>query len=350
VNEVALGSGRFDLPADPEEFFNDIERRGWGDGLPVLPPTPVRVAAFVAATGLPSHQVVADLAPSWSPATVEKIAVNAVMAGCRAEHMPILVATVRAMAQSAFNLPAIQATTHPCAVLLVVSGPISARVDLNSGYGAFGPGHRANATIGRAVRLILMNIGGARPGELDLATQGTPAKYSYCVAENEGRSPWPPVRVAMGYRHEDSIVIVLAGEAPHNVNDHGSNDAMGVIRQIASTMATPGNNNVYMRGGDSYVFVGPEHAHQIAAEGIDRDELRNRLFDLARVPHRLFARGQLDHIRAGFDDELRRRTEESMFVGLSPDDIQIVVVGGNGRHSAWVPTFGMTHSCSQIVE
>jgi hypothetical protein len=350
VTEVELTSTRVDLPAEPEPFYAEIERRGWGDGLPVVPPTPERVAAFVAATGRTPGELVAEVAPTWSPATVEKVAVNAVMAGCLPEFMPVLVAAVRAVANPAFNLSAIQATTHPCAVLVLVSGPLTAQLGLNAGYGAFGPGNRANATIGRALRLVLMNIGGARPGGLDRATQGTPAKYTYCVAENEDRSPWPPLRVALGYRPDQSIVTVIAGEAPHNVNDHGSNDAAGVIRQIASTMATPGNNNVYMKGGDSYVFVGPEHAHQIAVEDIGRDELRRRLFELAQVPHEMFGPDHLKHLRSGLADDVLRRTPETMFVGLSPDDIQVVVVGGDGRHSAWVPTFGMTRSCSEPIE
>jgi len=349
VTEADLISSRIDLPADAESFYEEIERRGWGDGLPVMPPIPGRVSEFVAAAGMAAGHAIAELAPSWSLATVEKIAINAVMAGCRPEFMPVLIAAVRALAQPAFNLQAVQTTTHPCAVLVLVGGPIAGRLGLGSGYGAFGPGNRANATIGRAVRLLLMNIGGARPGELDRATQGTPAKYTYCVAENEERSPWPPLRVALGYEPDQSIVTVIAGEAPHNINDHGSVDAAGVIRQIASTMATPGNNNVYMRGGDSYVFLGPEHANQIAVEGISRDELQARLYELAQVPHNMFGRGQLEHIRSGLSDEVRGQTTETMYVGLSPTDIQILVVGGDGRHSAWVPTFGMTRSCTAIV-
>jgi hypothetical protein len=349
VIESELGSTRVDVPAEPGELFAEVERRGWGDGLPVIPPTPERVAAFVAAAGSPASLNIADLAPAWSPATVEKIAVNAVLAGCLPEYLPVLIAAVRAVAQPAFNLSAIQATTHPCAVLLLLSGPVAARLNLNSGYGAFGPGNRANATIGRALRLLLMNVGGARPGALDRATQGSPAKYTYCVAENEERSPWPPLRVALGHPPESSTVTVIAGEAPHNVNDHGSNDAAGVIRQIAGTMATPGSNNVYMKGGDSFVFVGPEHAQQMAAEGIDRDELRRRLFELAQVPHERFGPGHLENLLAGLDGEVRALAAKAMFVGQSPEDIQVVVVGGDGRHSAWVPTFGMTRSCTEVI-
>ena len=315
----------------------------------MIPPTPERVAGMVAGSRRPAAEVVAGLAPSWAEATVEAIAVNAVMAGCLPDYMPVLLAAVRAVAQPAFNLPAIQATTHPCAVLILVSGPIARRIGMNSGYGAFGPGNRANATIGRALRLVLMNIGGARPGVLDRSTQGTPAKYTYCVAENEERSPWPSLRHDLGHGAEDSIVLVLAGEAPHNVNDHGSTDAAGLVRQIAGTMATPGSNNVYMKGGDSLVCLGPEHAQQLAAEGIDRAAARRLIFQGARVPHGRFGPGQLAHLRDGLGEEARAMTATEMFVGLEPGDIQVVVVGGDGRHSAWVPTFGMTRSCVEAV-
>ena len=339
----------FEVGATAEEVFAEIERRGWGDGLPVIPPTPERVAELVAVAGLGADHEVAKLAPAWGSAAVEKVAVNAVMAGCLPEHMPVLLAGVRAVAQPPFNLAAIQATTHPCAVLMIVSGPVASEIGLNSGYGAFGPGNRANAAIGRALRLVLMNLGGARPGTLDRATQGTPAKYTFCVAENEERSPFPPLRVALGFPASSSTVTVLAGEAPHNVNDHGSNDAAGVIRQIAGVMSTPGSNNVYMKGGDSFVFLGPEHAHQIAAEGIDRDELRRRLFALSAVEHTRFAPAQLEHIRSGLAPAVLEQAATAQYVGLTPEDIQVVIVGGDGRHSAWVPTFGMTHSCTEVV-
>jgi hypothetical protein len=272
-----LTSTRIEVPADPDAFQDEMERRGWGDGLPLVPPTPERVEAFVVASGRPASEVVAALPPTWAEATVEKVAVNAVMAGCRPAHLPVVLAAIRAAAQEPFNLYAIQTTTHPCAVLVIVSGPAAAQLGVNAGYGAFGPGSRANATIGRAVRLVLMNVGGARPGVLDRATQGSPAKYTYCVAEHEASSPWPPLRVALGFRAEDSVVTVVAGEGPHNVNDHGSATADSLLRQLAGTMAVPGSNNAYMKG-DSYLFLGPEHARQLAAEGLSREDVQRRLF------------------------------------------------------------------------
>ncbi|HKF76421.1 MAG TPA: hypothetical protein VKF59_09790 [Candidatus Dormibacteraeota bacterium] len=344
----ALTSTRVEVDPEPDAFLDAMEARGWGDGLPLVPPTPERVAAAVAASGRPPGEVVAVLPPSLAAATVEKVAVNAVLAGCRPAYLPVVLAAIRAAAQEPFNLPAIQATTHPCAVLTLVSGPIARQLGMNWGYGAFGPGHRANATIGRAVRLVLMNVGGARPGTLDRATQGTPAKYTYCAAENEEDSPWPPLRVSLGFGADQSIVTVIAGEAPHNINDHGSADAAGLLLQMAGTLATPGSNNVYMKG-DGYLFLGPEHARQLAAHGLSREDVQAWLFEHAVVPHERMGAGQLRHIQHGLTEEERRLAGQAQRLGRDPGAIRIAVVGGDGRHSCWVPTFGMTQSCSEVV-
>jgi hypothetical protein len=343
-----LTSTRVEVPADLDAFQDEIERRGWGDGLPVVPPTPERVAAFVRAAGRPPDEVVAALPPTWAEATVEKVAVNAVMAGCRSEYAPVVAAAIRAAAQEPFNLYAVQTTTHPCAVLVIVSGPIASELGMNAGYGAFGPGNRANATIGRAVRLVLMNVGGARPGTLDRATQGSPAKYTYCVAENEAASPWEPLRVGLGFGAADSVVTVVAGEGPHNINDHGSTTADSLLRQIAGTLAIPGSNNAYMQG-DSYLFLGPEHARQLAAAGLDRAAVQRLAFEGARIPRERFGPGQLARIEDVLTAAQREMTRESLWVGGGPEDVRVLVVGGDGRHSCWVPTFGMTRSCSEVV-
>lgn len=343
-----LRSSRLDVPSDLDAFQDEMERRGWGDGLPLVPPTPERVAAFVRAAGRPPAEVVAALPPTWAEATVEKVAVNAVMAGCRPEHLPVVLAAIRAAAREPFNLYAVQTTTHPCAVLVIVSGPIATELGMNAGYGAFGPGNRANATIGRAVRLVLMNLGGARPGTLDRATQGTPAKYTYCVAENDEASPWEPLRVALGFGAAASVVTVVAGEGPHNINDHGSTTADSLLRQIAGTLAIPGSNNAYMQG-DSYLFLGPEHARQLAAEGLDRAAVQRLVFEGARIPRERFGAGQLARIEEVLAPAQRERTHESLWIGEGPEDVRVLVAGGDGRHSCWVPTFGMTRSCSEVV-
>lgn len=341
-------STRVEVSADAYKAFEEIELRGWGDGLPIIPPTEELVDAFVTASSRSGSEVLAVLAPTWAEATVEKVAINAVMAGCRPEYMPVICAGVRAIADEPFNLYAIQTTTHPCAVLLIVSGPISTTLQMNSGYGAFGPGNRANASIGRAMRLVLMNIAGAKPGVLDRATQGGPAKYTFCVAENEKASPWPSFRESLGFKSTDSLVTVVAGESPHNINDHGSTSADGLLRQIAGTMATPSNNNTYMKG-DSYLFIGPEHARLLADGGLSREDVQRYLFDHATVPFDRFSAGQLEHISGGFGSAQKAVANEAIHLGVSSDDIKVLVVGGDGRHSCWVPTFGMSKSCSEVA-
>jgi hypothetical protein len=343
-----LYSARLDVPAEIEEFQERMLELGWGDGLPLIPPVPDKVQEFVLAAGAPANTVVAQLPPAFADATVEKIAVNAVMAGCRPEYMPVVIAAVRAAAQEAFNLYAVQTTTHPCAVLLIVGGPIAEQIGMNYGYGAFGPGNRANATIGRAMRLVLLNIGGAKPGVLDRATQGSPAKYTFCVAENERDSPWPSLRESLGYRADESVVTVVAGEPPHNLNDHGSTSAESLLRNLAGAITTTGNNNVSMKG-DSYLFLGPEHARQLSVEGLKRADVQSWLFEHARVPRERFSPGQLAFLEGYFDAREREISRDGIPLGGSPEDIRILVLGGDGRHSAWVPTFGITRSCSERI-
>src|SRR5215475_2328242 len=200
--------------ADEDDALESFHARRLSDGLPFVLPTQERVQAMIAG------EVIAIVPPRWAEATVENIAINAVMAGCRPQYMPVLIAALQAVADPAFGLYSVQATTHPCAVLMLVSGPIVDELGLNFRHGAFGPGFRANATAGRAMRLILMNIGGGIPGHGDQATHGSPAKFSYCVAENEAATPWEPFRVARGFARTDSTVTVFSGEGPHNVNDH----------------------------------------------------------------------------------------------------------------------------------
>jgi len=343
---LPLTSERIELDDDYDQFLAVVEERGWSDGLPMVPPTPERVSRFVAAANRAPSDVLGQLPPLWSKVTVEKIAVNAVMAGCLAEHMPVVVAAIEAVIQEPFNLNGVQATTHPCAVFVLVHGPITTRLGMNWGYGSLGPGNRANAAIGRAVRLVLMNVGGAVPGTLDRSTLGSPAKYTYCAAENEIDSPWPPLRIDLGFTREDSVVTVVAGEPPHNINDHGSADAVGLLRTITYAMATTGHNN-HAQQGDVFVLFGPEHARIIAAAGFSRVDAQRYLFENVRVPRENFGQGQLAFIESHLNPEQKQRAHRGLPIAASPEDIQILVMGGDGRHSAWVPTFGSTRSVSR---
>jgi len=203
---------------------------------------------FLKQTARDPLEIVGILPPRQGEATIEKIAANAVMAGCRPEYFPVVLAAIEALADPLFNLDSVQATTHPVATLLVVNGPIAHTLGIQAGYNAFGQGFRANVTIGRAVRLVLMNVGGGLPGSGDRATQGTPAKIAYCVAENEAESPWEPLHVEAGLPATTSTVTVFGAEGPHNIQDHYSNTALGVLRTVAGAMAQAGSNNLLGRG------------------------------------------------------------------------------------------------------
>ena len=313
------------------------QERGWTDGLPIVPPTQERVREFLGWTERDRYEVVAVLPPRQGEATVERLAINAVLAGCRPEYFPVVVAAVEAVADPAFNLDAVQATTHPVTPLLIVNGPIGRRIGLNASYNAFGQGFRANVTIGRALRLVLMNVGGGLPGSGDRSTQGNPAKIAYCVAENEEASPWPPLSADLGFDRGTSTVTAFPCEGPHNIQDHYSNTGIGLLRTIAGAMAQAGSNNLLDRGWP-LLSLGPEHAATIARDGYDKRAIREFIFEHARFPL-----GRLgDEYRAMQVTRHRVADDPATMVPIaeSPEAISIIVVGGAGKHSSWQPTFG----------
>jgi hypothetical protein len=341
---------RHRAPEDLLEFQSFMMERGWGDGLPLIPATPERVAAMLAGTRRPPGDLVAVLPPRLGRATVERVAVNAVLAGARPEHLPVVLAAVEAVGQPAFNLQAVQTTTHPCSPLVIVNGPTAARLGVNGGGNALGQGHLANAVIGRALRLVLQNTGGARPGREDRATQGHPGKYSYCFAENEAASPWDPLSVDRGFPRGTSTVTVCASEAPHNINDHGSATPEGILMTVAGTAATVGSNNVYL-GGEPLVVLGPEHAATVAGGGWSKADFKRALWERARVPLSRFDPSNIERFAvihpAGFKD---RPPETLVPITREWSDIMVVVAGGAGKHSVLIPTFGATRSVTQRIE
>jgi hypothetical protein len=337
-------------PDDLLDFQGFMMERGWGDGLPMIPATPERVASLLAGTRRPPGDLVAVLPPRLGRATVERVAVNAVLAGALPEHLPVIVAAVEAVGQPAFNLQAVQTTTHPCSPLVIVNGPLAARLGVNGGGNALGQGHRANAVIGRALRLVLQNVGGARPGREDRATQGHPGKYSYCVAENEAASPWEPLSVERGFSRETSTVTVCASESPHNINDHGSATPEGILTTVAGTAATVGSNNIYL-GGEPLVVLGPEHAATVAGGGWSKADFKRALWERARVPLSRFDPSNVERFAvihpAGFRD---RPADTLVPIAREWSDIMVVVAGGAGKHSVFIPTFGATRSVTQRIE
>ena len=329
----------FQLVSEQIEVTDEFEavqrlylERGWTDGLPVVPPTPDRVETMLAAASLPPGHVLAELPPTWGAAMVEKLAVNAVMAGCLPEYLPVLIAAVEAISDPAFNLYAIQATTHPCAPMVIINGPIRSVLGLNSSTGAFGPGWRANATIGRALRLVLFNVGGGYPGVGDMSTQGAPSKFSYCVAENEEENPWQPLHVDRGFRPDQSTVTVLAGEPPHNINDHSGRSAEDILTIIAGAMAVTGANNAYT-GGETLLALGPEHAATIGNDGFSKEDIVAWLQQRARIPLERYTHDTLL-------ERFREIPDGPVPMVPTFEDLAIIVLGGPGKHSSWVPTFG----------
>ncbi|HEV2993229.1 MAG TPA: hypothetical protein VG869_03910 [Acidimicrobiia bacterium] len=331
----------------PEALWGLLDARGWGDGLPVVAPTRARVEGMLAAAGDPD-ELLGVVPPRDGAATLRTVAVNAVLAGCPPSVLPVVAAAVRALTRPEVNLRGVQATTHPVAPLVIVHGDAVERGGFNAGVGAFGPGHRANATVGRAVRFVLLHVGGARPGAGDAATQGQPSKYTYCVAEHAAASPWPAYHRSRGV-DAASAVTVACGENPHNVHDMESDEPVRLLTKAASVMATLGSNNACISQGEFFVVLGPEHAATIAAHGWSRGDVQSFLYERARRP-----RGEL---RRAFeavawapwlaaiedDDALLPMTDD-------PDNVRVLVAGGPGKHSCVIPSWGMTRSVTVAVE
>ena len=337
-----------EVPEDFHEFNTWAIQERWSDGLPLIPPTCDLVDQMIAASQWPSDQVVAQIPPRLVGATVELIAANAVMAGCLPSAMPILIAAVQAMADPSVNLYGIQATTHPVALMLLVTGPLAQTAGIHGGVGLFGPGFPANASIGRAIRLIQQNIGGAWPGETDRSTQGTPAKFHFCFGENQDDSPWEPFRVRMGFDERESTVTIFGAEGPHNLNDHISVEPKGILFTFAQTMATVGTNNAYCPG-EAVLVMGPEHAVIMNDAGLGPRDVQRYLAERVTIPFKHWKIGgmfghlpQPKHLAAADDDYPVRVFE-------SADEILLIVGGGPGRHSAWMPSLGFCRSATRVI-
>jgi hypothetical protein len=315
-----------------EEVNRLFEARGWTDGLPVVPPTLTRVEAMCAASARAPAEVLGEVEPLRGEATVERVAANAVMAGCRPEHFPVVLAAVEAVLDPAFNMRGVQTTDENVAPLLIVSGPLAAQLGINSGFGALGPGWRANATIGRAVRLVMLNLGGGWPGAVSLAGLGQPGRYTLCLAERED-SPWPPLHVELGYRPEQSTVTVLRAETAINVT--------GGLAELASVMASAASAFTMLHEGRVAVVVAPFVARRLAAEGRSKDDVRRWLHAEARVPA---AAWQSWWLRATARQWPPWVTEAPGLVPVvkEPGDITVVVAGADLAipQLAYFPSWG----------
>lgn len=323
--------------------------QGFSDGLPVVPPTPEKVSAMLAELGGEPDLVECKVPPRWGSLTREVLAVNMVMAGCKPEYASVVRAAMLALTATPFNLNGVQATTHMACPLLVVNGPLAARIGMNGGCNVFGSGNRANATIGRAIRLMLLNVGGAWPGELDKSTLGHPGKYTYCIAENEAESPFAPYHVEKGFDAGDSTVFVIAAEAPHSVTNHVANDGRGILDSIASAMRTYAHNNA-VSSGSCAVVLGLEHANTLAGDGWTRHDIRHYLWDNARVR---FGDIAFEHRYGRIYNRNLPKWYGRELVSLNPivpsaEAVHLFVAGGEaGRFSAFIPGWG--HMTSPVL-
>jgi len=332
-----------------DDVYAFLTRNGFTDGLPVIPPTPRRVEAMLAGRA-PDH-VIAQVEPARGAASLRALAQCAVMAGCIPDHFPVLIAATRAVADPDFNLLGVQSTTGNTAVLLLVNGPLVQRLNFNGGGNALGPGCHANATVGRALALVLRNVGGAIPGKRDMATQGQPAKYTCCCAENERANPWGPLSVARGFLAGQSTVTAFAIAGMVEVVDSGSSEAASMLTTLANSMAMPGSmGGAGMLGsGEPLILLAPEHA-AIVARQMSRAQAQAFLWQQARLSHtRLSPEAQRRWIAAQL--ERGETAAGDIRVAARPEDIQIAVVGGPGQKSTYVPTWGGgTRTITRAIE
>ena len=358
---------------DPWEAIEACYAQGWTDGLPVVPPTERLVEAMLAAGPWAPEDVLLFEPVRDRAVTAAKAAINAVMAGCRPEYFPVVGAALAAIGAPEFELHGPATSTGGAALMVIVNGPVRRRLGVNGAANLFGPGFRANATIGRALRLVLLNCLDCRPGVLDKSTQGWPGKYSLCFAEDEEASPWEPLSVARGFRPEQSTVTVYAAESGHNVLSHGTKSPERLLALFADSMAALGS----LSPGRSVIVFAPEHARHLRGAGWDRARVQAWLYERAWRSLADFKRaGKLepaflsnpslrrwlyrdhpDGISAEHPDpDVAERVapeDEAVRVrrGFGPEDVLLCVGGGEaGGHSAFFPSWSRGRSVPFVTK
>ena len=335
-----LTSKRHQVP-DTVDLVEFCFQQGWSDGLPVVPPTVDRVEAMLEAAGLDAKQELGFITHRSVSITAEKVAINAVMAGCKPEYMPVVVAAVEGIADPLWSYHGPGTSTGGAGVLMIVNGPIARELGVNAGDNLFGPGWRSNLAIGRALRLVMRNVCGSLPGLLDRGTLGHPGKLSYVIAENEAESPWTPLHVERGFRPEQSTVTIMAANGPSQFYNQLSNTAEGVLTTLADNMRISGG----VMGQPNYaVIIAGEHMRTIAASGWGKPEIRKFLWEHTQNSHAHLKRTQLmpGSIQPGDESKMRPLVDK-------PEHFLVVAAGGRaGAFSAYVPGWG-SHRNSQAV-
>ncbi|HEY2496487.1 MAG TPA: TlpA disulfide reductase family protein [Candidatus Angelobacter sp.] len=332
---------------DPYEYC----RKQFGDALPVVPPTVEKVEAMVKASGLAAGTIIARVPPFYGEATVEKIAANAVMAGCVPEMMRVLLPLLRAACDERFNLHGVQATTHFAAPLVMVNGPVRQELGFWSKQNVFSNVARANSSLGRAFQLILLNIGGGRPDGIDMSALGNPGKFSFCIAENEEENPWEPFHVTRGLKREQSAVSLFAGEPPRGVSEHTAPAGKTVLETISFALATVWSYRTCLMP-EAIVILCPEHVKTIHCDGISKEQARQFLFENTGIPVRHYSpaeRAEGTQLMANYK-EITVRGEKCFQKFRSPEAISIFVAGGTaGKFSAVVGSWSTGPTGSQMV-
>lgn len=327
--DVELESNRY-MVHDMGDAIDFCFRQEWTDGLPVVPPTVERVTAMLQAAKLAPSKVIGEVPARASSITAEQVAVNAVLAGCLPEYMPVVVAAIEALSDPQFQVHGPGATTSGPAVLTIVNGPVARKFGVNSGSNLFGPGWRANLTIGRTIRLVMRNVLGSIPGVLDMATFGHPGRLSYVIAENEEESPWAPLHVDRGYTREQSTVTLMAAAGPRQVLNQISDDPEGILTTIADDMRITAGIT-----WQSYfvVLLGGEHMKIIERAGWSKSDVRRFLFESTMTSYAHLKRTNRAAMPITMNDEIRMRPLAS-----SEDDFWIIPAGGSqGPFSCYIP-------------
>jgi hypothetical protein len=337
-----LTSSRAWLDDDLDGIIDFFHQSGWTDGLPIIPPTEPRVRRMLTGTDRSPQELLGLIPPRDGEATIEKIAVNAVMAGCKPEFMPVLLAGLQVILNPSWGLAPLQPTTNPMTPMLIVNGPIRNRIGLNSGTGVMGPGWQANATIGRALRLILLNIGGAIPPEIDKCTQGFAGKYTLCIGENEEESPWPPYHATQGFAPDQSCVTVVAVNSSTNVHD-SSDRPDDLLKTLAGSLASPGTDNVVDPFSTPVIALNPLHARILSDAGYSREKLQAFIYKNCRLSADALS-GRRSHLRRAHGDEYYLVDGYIPFTN-DPRQILVVVTGGlGGGHSCYLPNGHVGHA------
>ncbi len=319
-----------------EELIEYYYDQGFTDGLPVVPPSAASIQAMLDAAGLQADELVATLPSHNSVILADKVAINAVMAGCKPAYMPVVTAAVRAFCHPDFTGPATTTTTASTAIGIIVNGPIALQLGINATDNLFGPGYRANATIGRALRLILMNLLGFRPVRLDRSTLGNAAKYSFCFAEDEAHSPWEPLHVERGFRPQDSTVTLVTAIGQTTIRTSDGSDPLPNLLSMADAMSFLGSHNILGQGELLVVFA-HEPAERFRTAGWSKGQIKQFLFEHAK-------RTVADLKRAGRLREALEAGDETTWrhVVQQPEDIIVVAAGGHvGHHAACIPGWGL---------